>query len=611
VRIEGETLPEAFFRKVQRDPDRELYFTRRSEQWVPMTFGQGFDFILQTMGGLKHLGFQKGQKICILSENRSEWIMTDYAGQWMGGAVAAIYPTNTPDQMKYILNESEAVVLFVDTDQRLKKLEGMSGLKHLKAIVTWDSVSTNPPSGIKLISRQEFLRNKMDEREAESLLSAIKPDDLSILLYTSGTTGEPKGVMLTHHNLVCDIRAMLGAVPQLTSDKVTMSFLPLSHIYERSLHHLMLLSGLKIYFAEGLDKLITNIAEVKPQVMVFVPRIFEKMYTSIFEKIKNAPNIRKRIFFLSLAIGKKTFDYRYNHRPLPLKWKILYEIADRIAFRKIRAVTGGRAELFISGGAPLSQEIAEFFFSTGFTILEGYGLSETCILSVNRPDRFKFGTVGIPFEGVEIKIADDGEILVRGPTIMKGYYHRPDATAEAIDQEGWFHSGDIGQFDSEGFLKITDRKKDLIVTAGGKKVAPQPVENAMKKDPLIENVCLIGDKKKYVVALLVPNLELCRSWAVSKGLKLESLEDCAKNEMLRQHFQKEFDRVNAELPKYSTIKDFRILAKNFSIETGELTPTLKLKRRVIQEMYHELIDQMYDQDAAELELEKSSSAGRP
>jgi long-chain acyl-CoA synthetase len=360
----------------------------------------------------------------------------------------------------------------------------------------------------------------------------------------------------------------------------------------------MVLMPAEVYFAESLEKLIDNIAEVKPHIMTAVPRIFEKMYGKIMERIKNAPHIRRKIFFLALQIGRMTFEYRYQHKPLPIHLKFLNWIADVLVFKKIRAITGGRADLFVSGGAPLSQEIAEFFFTAGFTILEGYGLSETCILSLNRAKHFKFGTVGHPFRDTEIKIDSDGEICVKGPQVMKGYYKRPDATAEVIDSEGWFHTGDIGEFDSEGFLKITDRKKDLIVTAGGKKVAPQPIENTLKKDPLIESVCLLGDKKKYIVALIVPNLELCKSWGEKKGISLKNLEDCVNNELLRDHFQRELNDINLELPKYSTIKDFRMISKVFSIDGGELTPTLKLKRRIIQERYVSLIDQMYKDEAA-------------
>ncbi|MBN8555951.1 MAG: long-chain fatty acid--CoA ligase [Deltaproteobacteria bacterium] len=592
--VKGSTLPEAFYNRYLESRDTEFYFSKRNGKWVGTTYAQNFEFVRKTIAGLKNLGFKHGQKIAILSDNREEWMMTDFAAQWLGGATAAIYVTSTPEQIKYILNESEAVVLFVANETAANRLSHLTELSHLKHIVVWDPIKTvKAPEGVKVLARENFLLGIVSEEEARSLLKSLNPQDLCILLYTSGTTGEPKGVMLTHFNFVSNLHQMLDAIPEAVPGKATISFLPLSHIYERSLHCLGVMTNFRIHFAESMDKLIDNLSEVHPQIMSAVPRIFEKIYAKIMERIKNASPIRKKIFFLALEVGKATFDRRQHQRPLPIHWKILYGLSDLLVFKKIRAITGGKAELFISGGAPLAQEIAEFFYTAGFTIIEGYGLSETCILCVNRSNRFKFGTVGIPFKDTEFKIAEDGEILVRGPQVMKGYYRRPDATAEVFNADGFFHTGDIGEFDSDGFLKITDRKKELIVTAGGKKIAPQPIENTLKKDPLIESVCIVGDKRKYVSALIVPNLELCKSWAQLKGLSFSCLEDCAKSAELRVHFQKEIDDLNAELPKFSTIKDFRIVPSVFSIDGGELTPTLKLKRRVIQQKYESLIASMY------------------
>lgn len=598
VEIKGRTLPECFFNRARREPQREFLFQKVSGQWKATNYQTALDFCLQTVAGLKALQFQSGDKISILAENRMEWILTDYAAHWLGGATAAIYTTTTPDQMAYILNESEAKVMFVSNATLLARLAECRNLTHLKTIVLWDAIS-NPrgPEGVKVLTREEFLKPAIAMAEAEALLAQVSPGTLAILLYTSGTTGEPKGVMLTHENLVSNIKVILKAIPQVTQDKITLSFLPLSHIYERIIHNAMVLAGLRIHFAESLDKLLETIKEVRPQIMTAVPRIFEKMYAKIMEKIKNAPGFRRTIFFAALKIGKKAFGYRYRKEPMPAWLSAAYQVADRLVFKEIRAVTGGRAELFVSGGAPLSKEIAEFFFQSGFTILEGYGLSETCILSVNRVDRFRFGTVGHPFDDITLKIAEDGEIIVKAPSVMKGYFKKPEATAEVIDGEGWFHTGDIGEQDPDGFFRITDRKKDLIVTAGGKKIAPQPIENALKKDPLLEMACLVGDQMKYVVALVVPNLEMVQGWARHKGISLKSLDDCAVNDELRRHYQKIFDQVNATLPKFSTIKDFKILSRPFSQESGELTPTLKLKRRVVQKHFAAEIASLYpDED---------------
>jgi long-chain acyl-CoA synthetase len=594
TQIIGNTLPEIFFKSAQRQPQFELYFTKRGGRWEPLTYEKALQFVLQSLAGLKRLGVQHGDKIIILAENREEWILTDLAAQWLGAATAAIYTTSTIEQIEYIVRESDAKVLFVSNSQLAQRLSELKNIGHLSTVVAWEEMSAPQfQQGLKFESRQSFLRDTMDLKTAEQHLSALKPSDLAVLLYTSGTTGEPKGVMLTQNNLVSNLRMFVETMPILRPGLITISFLPLSHIYERSIHNLFVALGIHVYFAESIEKLIENIGEVRPHVMTAVPRIFEKMYSKIHEKIRSAPAVRRMMFAIAQKIGEKTFEYRYTGQPLPLTWRALFSIADVLVFKKIRAVTGGRAELFISGGAPISVEIVSFFFRAGFKILEGYGLSETCILCVNREDRFRFGTVGLAFPGTDIKIAEDGEILCRGPQVMSGYYKRPDATAEAFTADGWFKTGDIGLFDADGFLKITDRKKEILITAGGKNIPPQPIENALKKDSLMESVCLIGDRRKHATVLIVPNLENCRAWAARKGETLNSLADCSNSTILRERFTETIERVNKDLPQYSTIKDFRLLTSPFSPETGELTPTLKLKRRVIDQKYAELIDSMY------------------
>jgi long-chain acyl-CoA synthetase len=586
------TLPEGYYRFFRENPEAEMYYTKRKGVWESLTRRQGFEFILKTMAGLKRLGFQRGQRVSILADNRYEWVLTDYAVQWMGGVVTAIYTTSSSDQIQYILNESNCSILFLASSESLKRLSSVKDLQTLKTIVAWDRVEGAVPQGTTFLARDAFYKEAMSEEEAQSLLSALNPEDLCVLLYTSGTTGEPKGVMLNHRNFTSNIEMLYKAI-RLESRLVCLSFLPLSHIYERTVHNYILLAGIKIYFAESMEKLLENFSEAKPHVNLAVPRIFEKMYAKVMEKVKSAPFIRKRIFFVALRIGKKVAAYKMDLRPVPLRWRSLNAVAEVLVFRKIRAITGGRARVFISGGAPLSAEIASFFFSVGFTIYEGYGLSETCIVSVNRPGKIRFGSVGIPLDGLEIKRAEDGEILVRGPNIMMGYYRKAEETAEVIDREGWFHTGDIGELDDEGFLRITDRKKDLIVLAAGKKVAPQPIENALKADPLIELACLVGDKRNFISLLITPNLEFCQGWAHSKGFNFSSLKDCAENEKLRERYQRKIDEVNATLPRYSTIKEFRVLPNSFTLEGGEVTPTLKLKRRIIQDKYSAIIDSMY------------------
>lgn len=593
-KISAQTLPQAFLWRVQRTPEMAMFATKRRGSWEDLSYREAFQFIRKTMAGLQRLGFSEGDKIVIFSENREEWTLTDYAAQSLRGATSAIYTTSAKDEVEHILKESEASVLFISGDSMLSSLRDIKSIETLKYVVSWDRLSN--PSRIEhlgeYVERDQFLKEEMTEEEAKNRIEAVQPKDLAILLYTSGTTARPKGVMLTQKCIMVNLKAMHEAIP-LEEGSRTVSFLPLSHIYERSLQSLMILSGLRIAFAESLEKLVPNIGEIKPHIMIGVPRVFEKMYDRIMDKISNSSWLKKRISSLAFWVGRQIVPYRQKSQSVPLAWDVLNRIGDKLVLEKIRAVTGGQLRFFVSGGAPLSKDIGEFFFASGIKILEGYGLSETIILSVNRPNWVKFGTVGIPFKGVEMRIADDGEIQAKGEQIMKGYYKQPEATRKAFTKDGWFKTGDIGEFDQDGFLAITDRKKEIIVTAGGKNVAPQPIENRLKKDPLVESVCVIGDQRKYLAVLIVPSLENCQSWARKKGKTLSSLSECAKDQDIRQHYQKLLDSVNKNLPRYSTLKAFDLLEEPFSIDGEELTPTLKLKRRVIYKKYADQIDLLY------------------
>ena len=597
--VGGESLPECFYRKVNADPSAPMFSTKRRGNWEETSAQEALNFILKTMAGLKAEGFGKNQVICIVSENREEWILTDYAAQWLGGATTAIYTNSSVDDVQHIMNNSETSVLFVSNAEMLSRLGDLNSYPHLRTIVAWEDGHNRElveRAGKKLISRENFTRAQLSETEAQERLKEIEPDQMTILLYTSGTTGEPKGVVLSQNNVVANMRQMLHSL-DLEGLSVTMSFLPLSHIYERSLQSTMILGGVKVCFAESIEKLVENMAEVSPRIMIGVPRIFEKMYLKIQEKLKNAPYSKKLLAKWAFSVGQKMIPYRLEQKPAPLGLSLAYSLADKLVLEKIRGITGAKLKYFVSGGAPLSKEIAEFFFAAGITILEGYGLSETMILGVNRPGRIRFGTVGEAFEDTEYKIADDGEILVRGPQMMKAYFKMPELSKQSFTKDGWFKTGDIGELDKDNFLKITDRKKELLKTSGGKYVAPQPLENKLKADPLVEQVCIVGDGRKYVTALIVPNLELCRSWASREGILLSSLEDCVNCDQVQDRFERLIKDLNLDLPSYSTVKYFKLVDRQFSVNGGELTPTLKLKRRVIQQKYKSLIDAMYPEDA--------------
>ncbi|MGH9368411.1 MAG: AMP-dependent synthetase/ligase, partial [Thermoanaerobaculia bacterium] len=426
----------------------------------------------------------------------------------------------------------------------------------------------------------------------EQRAARVKPGDVATIIYTSGTTGEPKGAMLTHSNFVSNVIACCAMVP-ISSEKTAISFLPLSHVFERMLDYSYLYRHASIAYAESIDKLKDNLLEVNPHCFGAVPRVYEKVHARILERVEKGSGLKKKIFAWAVSVGKQRLAFEERGEPVPSGLARRARLADRLVFAKIRHALGSRFHFAVSGGAPLSRELAEFFLGAGVTIYEGYGLTETSpVIAVNGPKAWRLGTVGRPIQGVEVKIAGDGEVLTRGPHIMKGYYQKPAATAEAIDAEGWFHTGDIGRLDADGFLAITDRKKDLIVLAGGKKAAPQPIENELKKSPFIGVPIVIGDRKSFLAALIVPNFDRLKEWVAAGGLgvKWEAID--AEPE-IRRLFQREIDAYNAEKPHHEQIRAFALLPADLTIEDGSITPTLKVKRRILESRYQALIEGMY------------------
>ncbi|HSD67145.1 MAG TPA: long-chain fatty acid--CoA ligase, partial [Vicinamibacteria bacterium] len=424
----------------------------------------------------------------------------------------------------------------------------------------------------------------------------VRPDDIATLIYTSGTTGDPKGVMLSHGNLLHNVVAAEKVFPQVTRDWTCLSFLPLCHSFERTAgHNFMLHAGVTIAYAESVEKVPENMQEVRPSIMCSVPRLYEKMYARVNEKVASDPPLRQAIFRWAIGVGRRLFAHTVARtEPGPLL-KVQFALADRLVFSKIKARTGGRLRLFISGGAPLAREIAEFFGAAGMLVCEGYGLTETSpVISANYPGRVKPGTVGLPLEHVEVRIAEDGEILTRGPHVMKGYYRKPEATAEAIDGDGWFHTGDIGFLDRDGCLVITDRKKDIIVTSGGKNIAPQPIENRLKTNKFFAEVVMVGNRRNFPAALVVPSFETLEGWAKQGGIASASREELVRRPEVLAHYRRLVDEMTTDLAQFEKIKKIALLTKDFTQESGELTPTLKVKRRVVEERYAAIIDGMYE-----------------
>lgn len=595
---EIKNLIDLLFMVVENFGDREGFAYKKDGAWLPVSYREFKKKVDLFAAGLLELGFRKGDKVGLLSENRIEWPIADFGAISIGVVDVPVYPTNTPPKVQYLLEDSQSRGVICSTENQLKKiLEIRENLPELSQVICMDLAEARPG----VLSFEDVLKKGEEnwekrKTEVEDLRSQIQEDDLVTLIYTSGTTGDPKGVMLTHKNFVSNVRAA-GEVLPVVKEEVALSFLPLSHSFERCPgYYCMLYLGVKIAYAESIDRVPQNMVEVKPTVMCSVPRLYEKMYTRIMASVQQSPFWKRFLFFWALRSGETCRMPLYEGKKPGLWSSLKYKIADSLVFSKIRAKLGGKIRYFISGGAPLSPEIMKFFYLAGVLILEGYGLSETSpMISANTPDAFRFGTVGKPLPEVEVKIDEDGEILARGPNIMKGYFKKEADTRESIDEDGWFHTGDIGVWE-EGFLKITDRKKDLIITAGGKNVAPGYLENLFKEDSFIEEFVVVGDRKKYIAALIVPHFESLKSYGLEKGLPFKEPEDLCDSPEIQKMIEARIQALSTNLASYETIKKFTLLREPFSEKTGELTPTMKVKRKVVYQKYSQAIDQMYPEE---------------
>ncbi len=563
------------------------------------SYDQLLEHVEAVAGGLEASGVQTGDRVAILSENRPEWAMADYGCLCTAVTSVPIYSTLTATQVAYLLRDSGARMVFASTpDLMAKALEALAEVDGEVQVVVFDAPPELPD---RVTSWDAFLdRGRKQvagwpDGELRRRARAVQPDDVATVLYTSGTTGEPKGVMLTHRNVSSNVLASAMVLP-IGVDDNTASFLPLSHIFQRMVDYLFIHVGCRIAYPRSILTVVEDFAFIQPTVAVSVPRLYEKIYNGVME----AQGIKKLIVNWAVGVADRAADVRLAGKELTGALSLQYALADRLVFSKVKAAVGGRLNFFVSGGAPLAPALNRFFYSIGLPILEGYGLTETSpVTNVNTLVDFRIGTVGKPIPGTEIKIADDGEILMRGPQIMKGYYKRPDATAEVIDEDGWFHSGDIGVIDADGFLAITDRKKDLIVTAGGKNVAPQPLENRLKANPFVEQAVMVGDRRKYVSLLVVPAFTNLEAWAAKEGIASTSRAELVANPRVVTFMEQQVAGAFEGLASYETPKRIALLEKDFTIEDGTLTPTLKVKRRVVQERYDTLIDGLYEDEAAD------------
>ena len=605
------TLTELFFDAIERFAARNHAPAFRHKvaaevggegKWVALAHREVEERVRAISIGLRELGVQPGDRVAILSENRPEWALADYACLCARAADVPIYPTLPANQAEYILRDSGAVVVFCSTAEQLQKVLGVrSQLPALRHVISFDPPASGDRGagggggGVLSFAQLEASGRGAAPRYArfrEEAL-AVEPDQLATIIYTSGTTGDPKGVMLSHANLTSNVRGALQ-VMTITDEDECLSMLPLSHVYERMVGYALFHAGVVINYAESFEKVAQNLGEVKPTIVLSVPRLYEKVYARVLENALSGSGLKKRIFFWAKAVGEEWATHRLAGVPVPTGLAFQKKIADTLVFSKLKERTGGRVKFFMSGGAPLSADIAKFFFGANLPISEGYGLTETSpVLTVNPLERIKVGTVGKAIPGVQLRIAPDGEILAKGPNIMQGYFNKPEATREAIDADGWFHTGDIGELDSDGYLRITDRKKDLLVTSAGKNIAPQPIENLVKSNKFVANAVLLGDKRRFPIMLIVPNFDNLERWAKERGLSYRSRAELIALPDVNSKVEREVMGECRGLAKFEMPKKILLLEHDFTVERGELTPTLKVKRRIVEKKYKEMIDEVY------------------
>ena len=591
------TLNELFFDAVSKFNRPDALQVKIGGVYRPISHTEVANRVRHAARGLSSLGVRRGDRVAILSENRPEWAIADFACLTAGLTDVPIYPTLPPDQIAYILRDSGAVAIFVSTKAQAEKIrEVRSQLPGLKTAIGFDEVPGLTNMSIAELEKRGSVGESREAIDAylEDALK-VEPDDLATIIYTSGTTGEPKGVMLTHDNIFSNVAVSRTKIP-FAGEDVALSFLPLSHIFERmGGHYLMFATGTSIAYAESIDTVPVNLQEVRPTIVLSVPRLYEKMYARILETALTGGFLKRKIFFWARGVAERWANEKLaGKEPGGLLAK-QYALAQKLVFSKLKARTGGRLRYFVSGGAPLAPEINKFFYAAGLVILEGYGLTETSpVIAVNTPEDFRIGTVGKPIDGVEVRIASDGEILTRGPHVMKGYYNKPEATREALEPDGWFHTGDIGEL-RDGFLAITDRKKDIIVTAGGKKVAPQPLENKVKTNKYVAQAVMIGDKRKFPSMLIVPNFDQLEKWAMKRNIIWTDRAQLLRMPTIQAKIEKEVNKELEGAAHFELPKRIGLLEHDFSIDSGELTPTQKVKRRAIDKHYKALIDSLYEE----------------
>ena len=588
------TINDLFRRVAAAANPRAVLWQDEFGQWQPISSDQIYQRVRVLAKALLDWGAQKGDRIALIGENRWEWAITDFATLAIGAVNVPIYPTLTGEQIAVLVQDAGCRIAIVSTRQQFDKLNAVRDQTQLERILIMDSAT--PPEGAVAFS--EVLAGA-DERGTErdplfdALVRSVEPKDLATLIYTSGTTGEPKGVMLTHGNIAAN-QSLAAADFGFNSTDACISFLPLSHITARALDYVMYTSGAQVAYCSQFDKLPQAMREIRPTVFVGVPRVYEKIRQEVERRAALSP-VKKRILGWAIDLGARHGNTIYDGRqPSSLLWKL----ANKLAYSKVSEAFGGRVRVFVAGGAPLGIDTAKWFSSVGIALWEGYGLTETSpVIALNTPLSHRMGSVGRPLTNVELMLAEDGELLVRGPSVFAGYWHKPDANAECFDSDGWFRTGDIARLDEDGFLYITDRKKELLKTSGGKMVAPQPIENKLKTNLLVAQAALVGDKHKFISALISPNFVALEEWARHHGIEAKSRAELVADSRVLALYAEIVREVNGSLANFETLKRFRVVAEEWTQDSGELTPSMKLKRRAIMAQYAAVIDALYEDEA--------------
>ncbi|HEX8721972.1 MAG TPA: long-chain fatty acid--CoA ligase [Pyrinomonadaceae bacterium] len=591
-----ETIVEVVRRALTAKARPDALNYKRDGAWHPISSEELLGRVRRVALGLHALGLRPGERAGILSESSPEWVVADLGCQFAGVVNAPVYPTLAPQQACYILTDAGARLLFVqDAATYARVREALKSCAGLSTVVLMSGEGAGG-EGLVTLAEVEARGARLGEERpglAEELSGAATADDLTTIIYTSGTTGEPKGVMLTHANVVSNLVDTSERLA-FTPEDVALSVLPLSHVFERGAMYMYLHHGAKVYFAESIERIGDNMREVRPTIVVAVPRLFEKIYARIKEKAAEGGRAKTALLMWSVGVAKRRAHAAVWKRPAGPLLRLQHALASRLVFSKWRGATGGRIRLFCSGGAALPEELGLVFQGAGLPIVQGYGLTETSpVICVNAPDDNRIGTVGRPIRHVEVRTAADGEIETRGPNVMRGYYNKPEATREVFTEDGWFKTGDVGEIDAEGYLRITDRKKELFKTSGGKYVAPQPIEQRIKESRFVNQVVLVGAGRKIPAALIVPDWEALRSYAVHKGLGLKTDADFCRHPRILELLQRQVDAHTADLSRFERVKRVALIERELTVEGGELTPTLKVKRRVVDEKYKDVIDRLY------------------